>query len=104
MRSSPFEKRGWILERNNDETEEDRYYWNDGRLDHNGDKECILVCWLDASGVTPDSADEVPEELAIEQPKVASPNRIDGGGDSDVARVLVPNKFSHFFSSNCKTC
>lgn len=31
---------------------------------------------LDAPRVTPDSADEVPKELAIEEPKVASPNRI----------------------------
>ena len=31
---------------------------------------------LYASGVTPDSAYKVPEELAIEEPKVASPNRI----------------------------
>ena len=45
MRSSPFEKRGGILERNNDETEEDRYYLNDGRFDHHSDKDRILVRW-----------------------------------------------------------
>ena len=94
MCGCPFHKRGWIFERKKDETEDNRDDLNDGRFDHNGDKERILVRWsrekrlnkdeervkgedtLYASGVTPDSTDKVPEELAINEPKVTSPNRI----------------------------
>src|SRR6266702_825945 len=97
MRGGPSHKRGGILERKNDESEEDGYNLNDGRFDHNGDKERILFRWsrrkerkrlnkdeervkdgdtLYATRVTPDSADKVPKELAIEEPKVACPNRI----------------------------
>jgi len=67
--------------------------------DDDSDKWCGVRAWNDTllrRGVHPYTADEVPEELAVEQTPEARPDTVDASEEGNEASPIVPDEISHY--------
>jgi len=95
MYGGPLEQWQGPLQREHSKTKNHGQYLDDRYLDNDINKTEDFGRRLQATRVSQNTPDEIPEELAVKQSPIAGPNRVDTSSDGNEAAKIVPDEIAH---------